>query len=450
MNIKEVISKKLYKEYSLEIPFDEIDNEINQKITNLIPTVTIPGFRKGKAPINIVRKKYEDNVLNEVIQNVVNLKTSDLIKEKKFNLFRQPKVNLKNFEKNKPVVIEVKIDLQPDIKLMDYKDLKINKYEISFTKKNIDDQYKKFIDAQKSFKKTEVDREIIENDRVIINIESDNPDVPEYLKNQKNLPIDTSNQQEILPGINKKLFTSKLKKGQNKKFIFDLSKLLKNDNLKKVEFIIDIISIEEKVKFEISKEYLKSNGFKNESDLKEFLKQNSVNQFNQGLKQIEKKQLMDILNNKYKFDLPEGVLEEDFNEIWHRLDHAKKEGTLDNDDKSLSEEQLKKRYKKISERRVKLGVLLQFISKKENISISENELSSGIIQYASQYPGQEKQIMEYIKKNPTSLESIKGPMLEEKIVNTITSKATVTNKKINEDQYKKLEEETFDINRDKL
>ena len=99
MNIKEIKSKKLYKEYSLEIPFEDIDKEINEKINNLIPTVSIPGFRKGKAPLSIVKKKYEDSVLNEVIQNVVSSKTNDLIKEKKLNLFRQPKINLKQFEK---------------------------------------------------------------------------------------------------------------------------------------------------------------------------------------------------------------------------------------------------------------------------------------------------------------------------------------------------------------
>ena len=450
MNIKELKSKKLYKEYSLEIPFDEIDKEINQKITNLIPNITIPGFRKGKAPINIVRKKYEDSVLNEVIQNVVNLKTSDLIKEKKFNLFRQPKVEMKNFEKKQPVVIEIKIDLQPEINLLDYKEIKINKYEINLTKKNIEDQYNKFIDSQKNFKKIEINREIKKTDRVEINLKTNNEDVPEYLKAQNKLPIDTDNEQEILPGINKYLTSEKLKKEDKKNLSFDLSQLLKDKKFKKVKYEIEILSIEEKVKFEVNKEYLNKNGFKNEDELKKFLKQNSISQYNQSIKQIEKKQLMDVLNKKYNFDLPEGVLEEDFNEIWHRLEHAKKNGTIDEDDKSLSDEQLKKRYKKISERRVKLGVLLQFIAKEEKITISENELSSGIMQYASQYPGQENQIMEYLKKNPTSLESIKGPMLEEKIIDTISSKATVINKKINDEQYKKLEEETFDINRDRI
>ena len=231
---------------------------------------------------------------------------------------------------------------------------------------------------------------------------------------------------------------------------FNLSKLLKNENLKKVEYTIEIIQIEKKVKFKITKEYLKSNGFKNEDDLKKLLETNTIQQYNQGISQIEKKQLMDLLNKNYNFDLPEGVLEDDFQEIWQRLEKAKKDNSLDEDDKLLSEDNLKKRYKKISERRVKLGVLLQFIAKKEKISISENELSKGIMEYSSQYPGQEKQIMDYLKNNPSSLESIRGPLLEEKIINSILSKSTIINKKINEDQYKKLEEETFDIKRDKI
>ncbi len=449
MNIKEVKAKKLYKEYSLEIPFEDIDKEINQKIQNIIPTVTIPGFRKGKAPLNIVKKKYEDSVLNEVIQNVVNLKTTDLIKEKKFNLFRQPKIDLKSFEKNKPVKIEIKIDLQPDIKLKDFKKIQINKYEIDLSKKNIDDQYKKFLETQKSFKKITRNRNIKKNDRVTINLITTNEDVPQYIKEQKNIPIDTGFNQEILPGINSQLINNELKEGDKKIFYFDLSELLKNEKLKKVNYEIEIISIEENIKFEVTDEYLKKNGFKDEKDLKNILKNNSIDQFTQGIMQIEKKQLMDILDKEYDFDLPEGVLDDDFNEIWHRLEHAKKDGSLDEDDKLLSENKLKERYKKISKRRVKLGALLQFIAKEDKITLSEEELSKGIMQYASQYPGQEKQIMEYLKNNPQSLESIRGPMLEQKIIDNIRLKAAVTNKKINEDQYKKLEVETFNIKREK-
>ena len=449
MNIKETKSKKLYKEYSLEIPFEDIDKEINEKINNLIPTVSIPGFRKGKAPLSIVKKKYEDSVLNEVIQNVVSSKTNDLIKEKKLNLFRQPKIDLKQFEKNKPTQIEIKIDLQPEIILKDFKEIKLNKYEINLSKKNLDDQYKKFIDSQKSFKKIENNRKILKGDRVLINFKTTNETIPEYLRSQTNMPIDTGLEQELLPGINKQLI-SKLKEGDKKNITFDLSKLLQNEKLNKIDYEIEVVSIEEKTKFEINKEYLEKNGFKSEDDLKKLLKENSSQQYNQGIKQIEKKQLMDLLNEQYNFDLPEGVLEEDFNEIWQRLEDAKKNGNLDEDDKALSEQELRKRYKKISERRVKLGVLLQHIAKEQKITVSEQELSQGIMQYSSQYPGQEKQIMEYLKKNPTSVESIRGPILEQKIIDSISSMANLSKKSINDEQYKKLEEETFNIKKENI
>ena len=121
-------------------------------------------------------------------------------------------------------------------------------------------------------------------------------------------------------------------------------------------------------------------------------------QYQNGLKQIEKKELMDILDRDHEFDLPEGILDQEFNDIWHRIEHAKKEKTLDEDDKKLNEGDLKKRYREISKRRVKLAILLQFIAKENKISVDEKELSNGMIKYASQYPGQEKEIIEYFKK----------------------------------------------------
>ena len=94
MSIKEIGSKKLQKEFSIDIPYSEIDDSINNKIKEIIPTVTLPGFRKGKAPINIVKKKYENNILGEVIEKIVQEKTKNLLEEKKLKPFRQPKVKI--------------------------------------------------------------------------------------------------------------------------------------------------------------------------------------------------------------------------------------------------------------------------------------------------------------------------------------------------------------------
>ena len=140
--------------------------------------------------LNIVKKKYEDNVINEVIQKVIDTNTKKLIDEKKFSLFRAPKVELSNYEKNKPITINLKFDLKPEIKLKDFKDLKINKYKIELGKKAEENQFKSFIDSQKNFKKIESLRQVKNSDKVIVNFDSAQQDLPEYLKSQKNFPID--------------------------------------------------------------------------------------------------------------------------------------------------------------------------------------------------------------------------------------------------------------------
>ena len=445
MSIKEIKSGTLYKEYALEIPYEEINTIIDSKINELLPTVSLPGFRKGKAPVNIVRKKYEKSVLSESLEKLVQSKTKDLLDEKKLKPFTQPKIDLKKYEKNEPIELEIKIDLEPEIKLTDFTKLKINKYDIDLDKKITDKNYKEFLKSQKKYSIIKNTRQIQKTDKVIINLSSNNVSVPDFLKSQKNLPIVIDSEYQVLPSIGEKLFEKKLKKGDNISLALDISKSLKLNEEKLANFEIEIINIEELIPFVVDKEFLDKNGFKNEEELKNNLEENFKSQYLNGLKQIEKKELMDLLEKEHSFDLPQGILEQEFNDIWHRLDHAKKDGTLDEDDKKLNDEELKKRYEKISQRRVKLAILLQFIAKENKILVDEKELSSGMMQYASQYPGQEKEIIEYFKNNPNSIETIRGPILEEKVIKHVKTQCNLLKMKLNKDAYEKLEKKVFEV-----
>ena len=241
----------------------------------------------------------------------------------------------------------------------------------------------------------------------------------------------------------------KLKKGDKNKIKLDISKSLKLDNEKIVEFDIEILNIEESTPFVVDKEFLEKNNLKNEEELKNNLEKNLKSQYQNGLKQIEKKQLMDILDREHNFDLPQGIVDQEFNDIWHRIEHAKENNSLDEDDKKLNEDQLKKRYEKISKRRVKLAILLQFIAKQNKISVDEKELTNGMMAYTSQYPGQEKEIMEYFKKNPSAIETIRGPILEEKVIENVISSAKIIKKIIDKQEYENLEQITFEIKKEK-
>ena len=449
MSIKEIKSGTLYKEYLMEIPYEEINQIIDSKIQDLLPTVSLPGFRKGKAPTNIVRKKYENNVLSESIEKLVQEKTKDLLEQKKLKPFTQPKIDLKKYEKNQPIEVEIKIDLEPEIILKDFKNLKLNKYEINLDKSLIEKNYNEFLKSQKKYAEIKNNRMLQKSDKVIINLLTEFDSVPNYLKSQKNLPIVIDSDYQVLPDIGSKLLEKKLKKGDKTNLSLDISKSLKLNEKKMIPFSIEIVGIQEPVPFTVDEEFLNKNGLKNEEDLKINLEKSFKQQYENGLKQIEKKELMDNLDKEHKFDLPQGILDQEYKDIWHRLEHAKKDGTLDEDDKKLSDSDLKKRYEEISKRRVKLAILLQFIAKENNLVVDEKELTNGMMQYASQYPGQEKQIIEYFKKNPSSIETIRGPLLEDKVIDHIFSKATITNSKVSKDNYEKLEKKTFEVKKGK-
>ena len=445
MSVKEIKSGTLYKEYALEIPYEEINKIIDSKINELLPTVSLPGFRKGKAPINIVRKKYENNVLSESLDKLVQDKMKLLLDEKKLKPFTQPKIDLKKYEKNEPIEVEIKIDLEPEIKLTDFKKLKVNEYKIDLDNKLIEDNFKEFLKSQKKYLEIKNLRQIKKSDKVLIDLSSKDEKVPDFLKLQKNLPIVIDSDYQILPSIGDKLIESKLKKGDKIEIELDISKSLKLNEEKLATFAIEILNIEESVPFVVDKDFLDKNGLKNEDDLKNNLENNFKSQYKNGLKQIEKKQIMDILDKEHSFDLPQGILEQEFNDIWQRLENAKKDETLDEDDKNLSDDQLKKRYQEISQRRVKLAILLQYIAKENKIVVDEKELSQGMMQYATQYPVQEKEIIEYFKKNPSSIETIRGPILEEKVIKHIGSQCDLVKTKLTKNEYEKLEKEVFEV-----
>jgi len=448
MKIKELDSKKLYKEYQIDIPYEDLDKAIDERIQEIIPTIALPGFRKGKAPINIVKKKYEDSVLNEIVEKIVQNKTASLIKEKKLDVYRQPKIEIKKFKKNETLEIGIKIDLKPEIKIFPFEKIEHSKYNISLDEKNIKDNYNTFISSQQTYKKISISRVAKNSDKVMVNINTDDNLAPDFLKSQKNIPVIIDSDYQVLPDIGKELINKKSKIGDKFKIKFDLKKVLKITKKTLVEFEIEILDIEEKIPFKVDNDFLSKNNFKNENELKNSLIKNLEIQYNNYLYEIEKKDLMDKLEIQNNFDIPEGLLEDEFHAIWHKVEHAKKDNTLDDDDKKLSDKKLKERYKKISLRRVKLAILLQEIATKENISVNEKELTDGMLKYASQYPGQEKEIFEYFKKNPSSVESVRGPIFEKKIIDFIISKVKIKPKKITVNEFKKLQEDSFNYSKE--
>ena len=336
--------------------------------------------------------------------------------------------------------------MPPEFDLFDFSKIKLNDYKISLTKKEKDEGYENFIKSQSEYQCINTNWEIKNDDNIKISIYSNDKDIPDTLKNKQEVNLIIGSNYQFLPDLDKLLLEKKVKKSDKIVLDIDIPKQKKPNEKIKCKFNIEILDIKELHKINVNKDYLEKNKLKSIDDLKKKVEENISKQYALMSNEISKKELLDRLEKNHTFDLPDGILSEEKKSIWHRVEHAKKDGTLDPDDINLKEEELKKTYEKIAQRRVKLALIVSNIATKNKISINEEEITKGLIEYTKNYPGQEKQIFEFFKKNPSEIEVIRGPLFEKKVLDYVMTKVKKINKEINVKDFMKLQMETFKQN----
>jgi trigger factor len=157
-----------------------------------------------------------------------------------------------------------------------------------------------------------------------------------------------------------------------------------------------------------------------------------------------KRDVLDALDKQYSFALPEKLVEGEFNGIWSALENEMKKAGKSFADENTTEDEAKKEYQAIAARRVRLGLVLGTMGEKEAIQVNEQELQQALIARVRQFPGQEKQVYDFYRKNPQALIELRGPIFEQKVVDHIVSKATVTDKSVSREDLQKMVEEDMD------
>jgi trigger factor len=231
------------------------------------------------------------------------------------------------------------------------------------------------------------------------------------------------------------------KEGDNKTVKVKFPKDYRAENLagKDATFEVAVKEIHDKETPEANDELAKSFGFSDIGAMREAVRQQMMQEYNMAVRNQLKKQLFDVLEERCEFDLPEGMVEQEFTTIWERLKQAQQEN-----DPSLagkSEDELKEEYRQIAERRVKLGILLAEIGNRQKVAVSREELNRAVMQQASQFPGQEKKVVEFYQKNPERAEDLRGPILEEKVVDHILTQVKYDDQKVSLKEIAESEED---------
>ena len=428
MKVTELKKKGLAREFKIIISSKDVTDKLNGSLLQISKDVEIEGFRKGKAPLNIVKQRFGQNALSQTLDELIKSTTNEVIRKNNLKLAIKPKVDVKNFGEEKGLEYIMSLELMPNFKLEDIKKIKLTK----FISKVDENEYKKtletFLQTQQNFEKKD-EKKVENGDGVLLNLKPtyNNKIVKEALIENK---MSIVGNKMMIPEIEQKILGTKA--GDKLDFVCKFPRNFPNKDIaeKNVKVEIDILEVRVPQKKVLDDNFAKTMGAVNLNDFKEKLKKQMQGELDNVSKMVIKKDLIGELDKIHKINLPQGLVNYEFDNIWKQFNDDKSKGIIDESDKNKKEEELKKEYRAIAERRVKVGLILAKIGEDNKISVSEDDLKKAIEEEILRQPDAKDQIIKFYSENSQALASLKAPIFEQKIVNYILENIKFEEKEI--------------------
>lgn len=434
MQVKELENKDLKRAFEVTIQAEEVEKALNERLKELSKTVKMPGFRPGKIPMNVMKQRHKDSVMGEVLEKIIGKTSQDLVAEKKIRPALQPKIEVKSFEDGSDLIYTTSLEIFPEVPEMKWDEIKLEEWTTDIAEEEINDALEKVKSYNKDFQPIAKKRKTVSGDTIIIDFEgSINGEVFDGGKAEDfRLELGSNS---LIPGFEDQLIGQNA--GDDVLVKVDFPKEYHSKELagKPSEFKVHIKEIQEAVEPELNDEYAKKIGFDSLDKLKESIKEQLSNEYEQLSLSKMKKELFDHLDEQYHFMIPEGMVKMEFDALWEKVKPGN-DNQQPEEYKDKSEEELKEEMQKMAERRVRLGIILAETGRKEKVEISQQELQQALIQKAREFPGQEQMVIDFYKKNPNAVEEFRGPILEDKVVNIVLERVKKETKKVNGKELK--------------
>ncbi len=437
MKVNDKKNEGIDREYEITIPSNDIDAKITSKLNEVGKQVKIPGFRPGKVPMGLLKKRFGASVRSEILETTLQESTQKLFEERNLKPATQPKIDLISFEDGNDLEFSVSLQLIPEIELTDMSSFKVEKLISHVSDNDVEDATKKMAENNKKSVPLTNRKTTKDGDLVVIDFVGFKDDKEFEGGKAEDYKLELGSG-SFIPGFEEQLVGIKV--GSKKDIKVTFPDNYENDDLKGQDalFKINLKSIESLQVPKVDEEFSKSIGFESLKDLKDAVK-NQINKDYEYLSRMKiKREMLDFLAENNKFDVPSSMVDEQFDLIWKNIIQAKESNSLEEKDAKMSDEDLEKHYKSIAERRVKLGLILSDVGDKNNLSIGPEELSQAISREASRFPGQEQHVMEYYKSNPQALEQVRAPLLEDKVIDFLLESSEVTEKSVSSKELKEL------------
>lgn len=449
MQVTETLSEGLKHEFKISVPASDLDAKAGAKLVDLKDKVRINGFRPGKVPVTHLKKVYGRSVMAETIDQTIRDTNTQLFSERGFRLATEPKITMPSEQAEVEELLSGKTDLTytvaievvPAIALADFKTFEVEKPVADVTDADVDAAIKRVADSNRAYAAKAEGAKAESGDRVTINFKgSINGEVFEGGTGEGIQVVIGSN--TFIPGFEEQLVGIGVGETRTLKVSFPQNYM--NDKLagQPAEFETSATSIEAPQDIAIDDEFAKTLGLESLDKLKDAARERLVAEFATATRQRVKRALLDRLDEAHRFEAPPSLVDEEFNLMWNSVKAEMTSAGKTFADEDTTEDAAKEEYRKIADRRVRLGLVLSEIGEKNKISVTDDEVGRAVIERARQMPGREKEVWDYYRNNAQALAQLRAPIYEDKVVDFILELANVTEKKVSrEDLYKDDEAE---------
>jgi trigger factor len=432
MQVNETLAEGLKRELKVTIPASELDARLSERLEELKSRVRIKGFRPGKVPVAHLRRVYGKAAMAEVVEGVLGETTRQAIADRGERAAMQPKVAMTEDEGEATQVLEGRADLTftlayevlPTFELGDYKGLKIERPIADVAEEDLEAALRRLAESARSF--TAVEREARSGDRVSFNY-TGKTDGEAFESNSTAIVLGSG---QFIPGFEEALEGVRAGDAKTIDVTFPESYPAPNLAGKPASFDVTVGEVAEPVEIALDDEFARRLGLESIDKLRDTVRRQIETDYGQATRQKVKRQMLDQLDAKYTFPLPENLVEQEFENIWRQVTHDIEHHGKSFEQEGTTEEAARKEYRAIAERRVRLGLVLSKIGEAAEIAVSDEEVQRALYDQARRYRGQEKQVFDYYRKNPDALQTLRAPIFEEKVVDYILEFAEVTDRKV--------------------
>ena len=447
MQVTETLSDGLKRAFQVVVPAAALDARASERLNELKGQVKLNGFRPGKVPVAHLKRMYGKSVMSEVIEQAVNETNGKIVEERGFRLALQPKVVLPENEDEarslldggKDLAYTLEIEILPKIELGDFKSIAIERPVAEVSEAEVDEMVGRIADANRPF--VAKDGPAAEGDRVTIDFVGSVDGVNFPGGTGQDMPV-VIGSKGFIPGFEEQLVG--ISAGESKTLDVTFPEAYGEASLagKPASFAVTAKSVEAPGELALDDEFAKTLGQESLDKLKETVRGRIGQEHAGASRQKVKRALLDALDTQYRFDVPEGLVEQEFLGVWNRVQQDLAAQNRSFEDEGTTEDAARADYRRIAERRVRLGLVLAEIGERNNIQITDEELTRAAVEQARQFPGQEQQVWDYFRRNPQAMATLRAPLFEEKVVDFLLGEADVTEKTVSKDElYKEDEDE---------